>query len=193
VNAEQKVARLESLLERIQQNRTAAPVSLRAVSSDASHAEAAEPTAAERPTPVPSAAPTPVPVAAPTPVPAPQAASAAIIEPQAPAPTPTPATPMEQAMAESGEIDLRDQSDPELEITYPDDDDEPEITFDEPTPVPEAAPTAPVHTRSPEPAEPRRIQTSAARASSPIARVISRHEPKTFGELLDRALALRPR
>ncbi len=194
MNAEQKVAKLESLLERINRNRTPAPVGL-ALSAAVAEAPAAAPPAAspQPPTPIPEAAPTPVPEAAP----------AAIIEPRIGSHRPTPATPME--MAVSGELEVREPSEPELEITYPDDD-EPILTIEaEPTPVeptrrpsaveppPEATPTAPVHTRSPEAVEPRRIQTSATHPSAPIARVVSRPEPRTFGELLDLALALRPR
>ena len=153
-----------------------------------------------------------------TPVPLPdarveaEAHDAAAIDARARAPKPTP---MEMALEtiEPAETSM------EVEITV---DEGPEITIDADGEVLEdSIPTAPVETRAPvveerpaparivppreaapvaearapEPVAPRPIEIAAPRAA-PVARVVSRApalEPATFGELIDRTLALRPR
>lgn len=75
----------------------------------------------------------------------------------------------------------------------------PRVSMPEPAPrvsTPALDLRAPERAPAREPLIPRPIETVAAKPSAPIARVTSRAprtEPATFGELLDRALALRPR
>lgn len=170
-----RVAKLEDLLERIKKNRrpTPGPIALRA-------APVAEPVAEA---PAPSAPPPAVEIPEPT------------TEERLRAPKPTP---MEEAL----ETELESHADVDVEVTF--DDEGPEITIDEEGEVTEAAPTAPVDLRAPEPEPtpapepllPRPIEVAAAKPSAPVARVVSRparKEATTFGELLDRTLALRPR
>lgn len=119
-------------------------------------------------------------------------------------------TPMEAALeaVEEPEIEIDESIDdePELEIVMDaDDEDEPIITvlppggneeLDEPELLLDDTPTAPVSTRAPvqaSPSIPERIEATPARASSPVSKVVSQARPRTFGELLDRTLALRPR
>jgi hypothetical protein len=118
-------------------------------------------------------------------------------------------TPMEVAL--ETEFESRPDSEMDVEITV---DEGPELSIDEEGELIEAAPTAPIGLRAPsiephppeppapeiiaapEPLLPRPIEVAAAKASAPIARVVSRpprREPTTFGELLERTLALRPR
>lgn len=116
---------------------------------------------------------------------------------------PKPTTPMEMAL--ETELESRPEAEMDVEITI---DEGPELSIDEEGELIEAAPTAPVGLRAPapepevpepaatEPLLPRPIEVAAARPSTPIARVVSRpdrRDPATFGELLGRTLALRPR
>lgn len=152
--SEARIAKLESLLERIQQNRR----------------------------PLEAAGPTPV------------AASAPAEPPGARAPRHSP-TPMEQALRASA------APEPEVEIVVDEEEDEgPVITIvppeaEEPEIVVDEQPTAPVGTpaAAPEPSVPQRIEAPAPRPSAPVAKVVSKAAPRTFGELLERTLSLRPR
>ncbi|MBX3272741.1 MAG: hypothetical protein KF729_20940 [Sandaracinaceae bacterium] len=119
-------------------------------------------------------------------------------------------TPMERAI--STELELAppdaDEDEPELEISYPEEEEPVVIEADEPS---DLAQTAPLSTRSPEPVTerppapvaaaveetvelaPEPIVLAVPQPSAPIARVASRPRAATFGELIQRALALRPR
>lgn len=109
---------------------------------------------------------------------------------------PSPATPMEKAISGELSLDYEDDDEPEISVSYPDDD-EPELRIEEPPEAPVAeleAPTAPIGTPSPAAARgPATLDLDEARPSAPVGKVVARAAPKTFGELLDRALALRPR
>lgn len=171
-----QVAKLEDLLGRIAKNRRAAPEPI-ALGGQAA------------PAPRPEPAPSPEPVAMPEPA-APMELAEATTEERLRPPKPTP---MEVAL----ESELESHADMDVEITI---DDGPEITIDDEGEVTEAAPTAPVGLPAvepaPEPLVPRPIEAIAAKPSGPVARVVARatrSEPTTFGELLDRTLALRPR
>ncbi|HJL17049.1 MAG TPA: hypothetical protein RMH99_15395 [Sandaracinaceae bacterium LLY-WYZ-13_1] len=150
MSVETQVARLESLLERIQANR--------------------------RPLPTASAAPEAV-ASAPAAAPAEPSAEA-----EAPAPRVSP-TPMEQAL----EV--------ELDQRHEEDEPEVEITVEEEEAPQEGIPTAPVGTRAPAgETGPQPVDIAPpAQASEPVARVVTRPQPRTFGELMARTLALRPR
>ncbi|MEC7521883.1 MAG: hypothetical protein VYE22_18510 [Myxococcota bacterium] len=179
MSAEQ-VAKLEGLLERIQDRRRPRPAPLAV--------EAAEPITAERPV-TPKA-------------PALELAPEAESEDRA-APRPIKPTPMEQALEielESSPPPAMEDDEPVVEITV--DDDEPEITVthDEPEIDTSEQPTAPLGTRAPavaaSPAAPARESLPISRPGAPagpVARVVSRPAPRTFGELLSRTLSLRPR
>ncbi len=176
--SEAQIAKLESLLGRIARNR--------------------------RPEPPPSSLGLAAPLQEPV-----EAARVEIEEepvaPETPARASSP-TPMEQALSAETETT---PAEPELEILVDadeDDDDGPVITIEadppEPPPEPplaltEDAPTAPIGTRAPptapDPSVPARIAASPVRASSPVVRVVSQPAARTFGELLERTLALRPR
>jgi hypothetical protein len=187
-----QIGKLEDLLGRIARNRRAVPVGGMAAVAHAAPVSvgsgAAAPMAA-----VPLSTP-PLELAEPT--------TEERIRPPKP-------TPMEMAL--ETELESRPDSEMDVEITI---DEGPEISIDEEGELVDAAPTAPVGLRapSPEPSEPepaapappaapepllpRPIEVAAAKASAPIARVVSRperREPTTFGELLGRTLALRPR
>lgn len=178
MTAARKIAKLESLLARIDARR-------RPLESIGSAAVAAAP-APLRPEP---------PALDPVPDTPPGAVVSASQQPRS-------RTPMEQAL--SVELEVEETV---VEIDYGDDDDGPIITIEpgpreEPEDDLDGIPTAPVGTpavsRAAEPAvppraEPLRIETPVAHASSPVAKVVSRPAPRTFGELLDRTLALRPR
>ncbi len=191
MSVEQKVAKLEALLARIDRNRRP----LESVGSAAIAAAPALPPAQE---------PTP----AQTPEPVPDAPRGAVVSASQHARS---QTPMEQALSFELEVD-----EPEIEIDYGDDDDDgPIITIEPGQPEPEddldGVPTAPVGTpavakaepaapvpaapahAAPLPVEPVRLETPVASASTPVAKVVSRAAPRTFSELLDRTLALRPR
>ena len=99
---------------------------------------------------------------------------------------------MEQALSFELEVE-----EPDVDISFEDEDDGPIITI-EPGPAPDSGddyldgiPTAPVGTPA-VPKTPERIERPPVRASGPVAKVVSRPAPRTFGELLDRTLALRP-
>jgi len=182
VSAEAQVARLESLLETIESNRTDAPVRYPdaaariEVDDDDAPTIAPPPPEAELELDIPAAA-------------APPSTEREVRRPRN-------ATPMEQAISEELAIEDDEDDEPEISVSYPDDD-EPELVIEEPeedAPAVELeAPTAPVGTRSPEPAGPRTLSLDEAEPSAPVAKVVSRDAPRTFGELLDRALGLRPR
>ena len=170
MSVQAQVARLEDLLTRVQKNRTEGPT--------ASFAGLA-------------AAPIAAAAAAPE-VPSPSLSHSAAPPDVSPSRAPKP-TPMEMAL-------LQESEEPEVEVTVDVDFEEPEIVIGE-----ESIPTAPVGTRAPvqmpEPATGKRAALAAtpvrlaptAAPSTPVARVVSRAEPRTFGELLERTLALRPR
>lgn len=118
-------------------------------------------------------------------------------------------TPMEQALeVELGQRDGDVNEGPEIEIAF-EDDDGPEVTIDELDLPEEGIPTAPLGTRAPptaptpqpapmaastEVTQPHALELAApAQPTRPIAHVVARPEPRTFGELLARSLALRPR
>ncbi|MCB9595146.1 MAG: hypothetical protein H6719_20680 [Sandaracinaceae bacterium] len=204
MSAAAQIAKLEALLERIQSNRGDAPTPYTGSLDAAPDVEATM----EAPLDLDEPLPTPEPA-----VPA----SALIAAPRR-AQEPTP---MERAVStelDLGPADEDDDDEPELEISYPEPD-EPALLLEVDDPS-ESTPTAPVHTRAPdtvrpEPApepdvlldslppepepqlevepQPERIELAVAAPSAPIAKVVARPKPKTFGELLDRALALRPR
>ena len=166
MSVEAQVAKLESLLERIQSNRRPYPIS-------GATTDAAEPAAP----PVQEAQ-------------APEEAPAKPVQP----------TPMEQALKAG--LDRREE--PEIEISV--DEDEPEITIEAeeaptapvgtPAPTPQPAPTAPVGTRAPaaQARGPQAVELPSPTApSSPVAKVTATAKPRTFGELIARTLALRPR
>jgi hypothetical protein len=165
------VAKLETLLGRIQKNRRPRP--------------AGAPAAAK---PMAAVAPVRREVErAPMPEPEPPSQEIEIDRLRAPRPTP-----MEMALEEG--LDTMDGTETleEVEITI-DEDDEREA-------IAQAAPTAPVGTPAvaapPPTIEPSPIALPAAKASAPVARAISRApevETLTFGELLERTLALRRR
>jgi len=177
-----EIGKLEDLLGRIGRNRRAAPIG-----GMAQAAVSAPPIASPLSSSPPLA--TPLELAEPT------------TEERVRPPKPTP---MEMAL----ETELESHSDMDVEITI---DEGPELSIDEEGELAEAAPTAPVGLRAPEPpaAEPpapeppapepllpRPIEVAVAKPSTPVARVVSRpqrREPTTFGELLERTLALRPR
>ena len=217
MSAAEKVARLEALLARVAKNRTDGP-SRGAPIAAAAPARAPEPepeversdeivdetivagrdelmldlseTVADAP-------------------PAPGVPASALVSPPRAAPRPTP---MERAI--STELELappdEDEDEPELEISYPDEEEPVVIEAEEPS---DLAQTAPLSTRSPEPvterppaplaavveetrelpASPEPIALAMPQPSAPIARVAARPRPTTFGELISRALALRPR
>lgn len=181
-----EIGKLEDLLGRIARNRRAVPVG-----GMAQAVAVAAPPIASPPSSIPPPLSTPpLELAEPT------------TEERVRPPKPTP---MEMAL----ETELEGHSDMDVEITI---DDGPELSIDEEGELTEAAPTAPVGLRAPEPLAadeppapelplpepllPRPIEVAVAKPSSPVARVVSRpqrREPTTFGELLDRTLALRPR
>ena len=170
MSVEAKVRTLESLLERIEERRRP----LEALGA-APSVEADEPMVSiESPSPTPD-----------TPIGAVVEASKA---------RPRSATPMEQALSVELEVE-----EPSIEITVDDDDDDEPIITIEPGPPDEidldSVPTAPVGTPAVPSAAagPARIEVATPRPSGPVAKVVSRAEPRTFGELLDRTLALRPR
>ena len=187
-----QIGKLEDLLGRITRNR-------RAVSGVAAVAHAAPAPIAAAPTPTAAA-----PMAA-VPLPPMELTEPTTEERLRP---PKPTTPMEMAL--ETELESRPEAEMDVEITI---DEGPELSIDEEGELIEAAPTAPVGLRAPapepevlepevpepaatEPLLPRPIEVAAARPSTPIARVVSRPErrdPATFGELLGRTLALRPR
>lgn len=201
-----RVAKLEELLGRVQRNRRPRPEHEGRTEPITAEVAVARPIAPS-PEPEPPRAPTPAPLRleserprAIAPAPEPEA------ELEAPRPAPKP-TPMEMAL---GGLETMEPS-VDLEITV---DEGPEISIDEEGELEEAIPTAPVETRAPvearaptpapaqapvEPAPPleaRPIALEAAAPSRPVARVVSHahpSEPQSFGELLDRTLALRPR
>lgn len=185
MSVEERVKKLSALLARIEGNR-------RPFESVGSAALAA---------PAPPLRPEPIRLE-----PAPEAPPSAVIsERPAPAsrfsPTPGPmpsqrsATPMEQALSFELEVEEPPQSD--IDITFEEEDDGPIVTI-EPGPMPDAidddldgVPTAPIGTRA-APRTPERIERPPARAAAPVVKVVSRPAPRTFGELLDRTLSLRP-
>jgi hypothetical protein len=175
MSVEAQVAKLEEILSRVQRNRAEGPTA--SVASSIVSAVAAGPA-----------------------IPEPSLSHSGRQEgASSRAPKPTP---MEMAL-------LLESEEPEVQVEITVDAEEPEIVI-EAEPPEESIPTAPVGTRAPlqrpEPAtgkrpalapsqpaeEPVNIPATAA-PSTPIARVVARPEPRTFGELLDRALALRPR
>lgn len=173
MSVEGQVAKLESLLERIQQNRHPRPPVGEAPSAFARE----------------EAATGEVPVRAPQP------------------------TPMEQAL----KVELEHRDEPEVEITV--DADEPEITIEadapeaptapvgtrapavtpqpapsSPAATPQPAPRAPVAARAESPGAPEAVPLTKPKApSGPVARVAATAKPRTFGEMIARTLALRPR
>lgn len=191
MSVEAQVAKLEELLTRVQRNRGEGPTP--------SVASAAGSSAS--------------PVLAAPEIPAP---SLGRID-SAPARGPKP-TPMEMALLQESE-EPEVSVDITIDAEEPEPEPEPEIVI-EAEPPEESIPTAPVGTRAPvqmpEPATGKRpalsavpaqsvpVQAAPVRAapvqiaptaapSGPVARVVSRPEARTFGELLERALALRPR
>ena len=118
---------------------------------------------------------------------------------------------MEQALTSAA------GDEPELQLIV--EDDEPEIIIeDDPVVHVDDMPTAPVETKSPvrpssrpkqvaritpkrqatplksaRPNKPEIVEISAPQASRPVARVSRRAAPKTFGDMMRRALALRPK
>lgn len=214
-----RVAKLEALLGRIARNRR--PLPARPAKAEAKRPASIHPplpthavvTARAAPSP-PEPAPPPKPIVAPTPEPV---LTPPPMEDEARPVRATRPTPMEQAVVvELETLSPREPSSVDVEISL--DDDGTEVTIDadgdESLESFEGdAPTAPVEMRAPQPtpveiipAEPEAeeeevlaaapIELPAAAASQPVARTVSRHatvEPETFGELLDRTLALRPR
>ena len=184
MSAEAQVRRLESLLERVQQRRGSRGASSDEEEVTSEHLELA-------------------------------AANDRVAKSR----TPTP-TPMEQALtsAADDEPELQlivedDDDEPELIIESGPPlsmDDMPTAPIDTPSPVrPSRAPkqvaritpkrraaaasgaTGARGTRSP--SRPDIVEIPAAKASEPVARIAKRPAPKTFGELLRRTLALRPK
>lgn len=207
MSAAAQIAKLEALLERIQSKRTDAPTPFTGELAAAPDVEATIEAPIDLDEPM-----------APTPEPA-VPASAVIAAPRQRSPEPTP---MERAVSTELDLGPADDDDdePELEISYPEPD-EPALLL-EVDDASESMPTAPIHTRAPDtvrpepsppepepdvlldslpepepqieiPPQPERIELAVAAPSAPIAKVVARPKPKTFGELLDRALALRPR
>lgn len=193
-----QIGKLEDLLGRIARNRRAAPIGGMAAVAYAAPPPAAPAAAAAPMAAVPLSAPPPIELAEPT--------TEERIRPPKP-------TPMEMAL--ETELESRPEAEMDVEITI---DEGPDLSIDEEGELIEAAPTAPVGLRAPvpepavperaapapavsepaapEPLLPRPIEVAAAKPSAPIARVVSRpqrREPATFGELLGRTLALRPR
>ncbi len=181
-----RVAKLEELLGRVQKNRRAV-------------AEVALGGAAKM-TPVPAPAAAREAAAEKAEAEKAEAIDAAAVDARVRAPRPTP---MEMAL-ETAESSM------DVEITV---DDGPESTIDaDGETLEDSIPTAPVETRAPvveekpaparivpprepEPVAPRAIEVAAPKAAA-VARVVSRApalEPATFGELIDRTLALRPK
>ena len=175
MSAEAQVAKLESLLGRISDNRTDDPVRYPDAASRIEAKPAAPAPALELDDEIPEIDDDAKTI--------PPAAMPRRLEP----------TPMEKAI--SGELAL-DDDEPEISVSYPDED-EPELLIEEPEDAPAVeldAPTAPVGTRAPAAsASPTTLEVAEPRPSAPVAKVVSRDAPSTFGELLDRALALRPR
>jgi hypothetical protein len=204
MSAQARVATLEELLERVQKNRRSA--GRQAVGGEVI-AVGVAPSVPVEPSPPRSAEieielrPTPVPMPS-----ALQEEPALELElpgekkSRAPAPAPTEA-------ALEVELDVA-RSEPEVSI-----DEGPALTIGEDEDVidlgelsADSTPTAPVGTRAPElaraapavraPGGPPPVPLATTAPSGPVARVVARPEPTTeltFGELLGRSLALRPR
>lgn len=169
-----RIAKLEELLERIQKNRRLrpGPLTLHAVSA------AVEPAAGSA-----TSAPSGLPEAFP-----PEPTTEERMRVAKP-------TPMEEAL----ETEFEAHTDVEVEVNF--EDEGPEITIDEEgeitTEIGGPSVSAPPPTAaSLEPLVPQPIEASRAKPSQPIARVVARPAPAeapTFGMLLARTLALRPR
>lgn len=107
--------------------------------------------------------------------------------------TPPPAMPAQAAAPQPAHDEPMDDE-PVVEIMV--DDDEPEIivSHDEPELDHSEQPTAPLGTRAPAPLQAQALEIARPGApAGPVARVVDRPAPRTFGELLERTLRLRPR
>ncbi len=208
MSAAEKIAKLEALLERIERIRAEAPVHY-------DDAVAAAESAADEPGVMETI------LEEDAPIPEPAVPASAVVGAPRPSSRPTPMEQAISTELDLGPAD-EDEDEPELEISYPDED-EPVLVLEaeEPTesaptaplrtrsPEPEPEPEPePVTERPPPPtveetlvAEPELEVAPAAepfelavpKASAPVAKVVSQPKARTFGELIERALALRPR